>query len=275
MKPGPQSPTKNPPLTGTYNINPDLIAPAITDRTKAIIAVSLYGQCANFERINAEAKSQNIAVIEDGAQSFGARRKGKKSSALSLVGCTSFFPSKPLGCYGDGGACFTNDDALAQKMRVIHVHGQDGRYHHPVIGVNSRFDTLQAAVLLSKLKLFPDEVLKRGKRGEKYSKSLKDLVTIPLVDKGNSHVYAQYTIRVKNRERFAEKMKKEGIPTAIHYPIPLHFQPAFADLEYKRGDFPVSEEAAAQVISLPMHPYLTDADQRRVIEAVLNFTRDD
>ncbi len=252
----------------TFNINPVLIEKAVTKKTKAIIPVSLYGQCANMEAINEIAKKHNIPVIEDGCQSFGSTRHGKQSCSLSTIGCTSFFPSKPLGGYGDGGACFTNDPALAQKMKWIRVHGQDKRYHHPLIGVNGRFDTLQAAILLPKLEIFPEEVTLRAKIGERYTQLLKGVVGTPATDAGNTHVYAQYTVRVKNRASFQESLNKAGVPTAVHYPIPLHLQPAFSYLNYKEGSLPVSELCAREVVSLPMHPYLSSADQDRIVEAV-------
>jgi UDP-2-acetamido-2-deoxy-ribo-hexuluronate aminotransferase len=258
----------------TYNIDPALIERAITLRTKAIMPVSLYGQCADFDAINAIARKHNIPVIEDAAQSFGAQYKGRRSCNLSEIGSTSFFPSKPLGAYGDGGALFTNDDHLAKLMREIRVHGQDRRYHHPRLGVNGRLDTLQAAVLLSKLEIFEDEVQARSRLGAQYSSLIKDafgthsLVGVPHVEPHNLSVYAQYTIEVPNRAAFEERMKQRSIPTAVHYPVPLHLQPVFAGLGHKTGDFPVSERAGARVVSLPMHPYLTLEQQRSVVAAV-------
>ena len=199
-----------------------------------------------------------IPVIEDAAQSFGATYRGRKSCALSTIGCTSFFPSKPLGCYGDGGACFTDDDELATKMRRIRVHGQDRRYHHSILGINGRMDTLQAAVLLAKLEVFADEVEARNRIGARYSELLRDAVVTPYIEPHNTSVYAQYTVQVDHREAVQEKLQEEGIPTAVHYPIPLHLQPVFAGLNLPEGSFPVAESAAKRVLSLPMHPYLTD-----------------
>jgi UDP-2-acetamido-2-deoxy-ribo-hexuluronate aminotransferase len=252
----------------SYNLDPALLEAAITPRTKAIMPVSLYGQCADMAAINAIAEKHGIAVIEDGAQSFGASYLGKKSGALSTIGCTSFFPSKPLGCYGDGGASFTDDDALATKMRQIRVHGQDRRYHHPLIGVNGRLDTIQAAVLLAKLPSFPAEVEARERIGARYSSLLKDVVRVPVLADGSTHVYAQYTIEVDNREAVAAALKEAGVPTAVHYPVPLNLQPAFADLNQPAGSFPHAERAANRVLSLPMHPFLDEATQDQIVAAV-------
>ena len=250
----------------TYNIDPKQIEAAITAKTKAIMPVSLYGQCADFDAIN----QYNIPVIEDAAQSFGATYKGKKSCNLSTIGCTSFFPSKPLGGYGDSGACFTNDDELAKFMREIRVHGQDKRYHHARIGINGRMDTLQAAILLAKLEIFPQEVEARNRIGQAYTDALKDIVITPYIEPHNTSVYAQYTIQVDNSDKLQNKLKEQGIPTAVHYPIPLNKQPAFAHLEVSNCS--VAEKVAQRVISLPMHPYLTEVEQMEIcknIEACL------
>ena len=255
----------------TYNLDPALIEAAITPRTRAIMPVSLYGQCAEFDEINTIAAKYRIPVIEDAAQSFGATYKGRKSCALSLIGCTSFFPSKPLGCYGDGGACFTDDDTLAKLMGEIRVHGQDRRYHYPVFGVNGRMDTLQCAVLLGKLPSFPDEVRARGEIGARYSTMLREAdcaATPPYLEPYNSSVFAQYTVEVDDRDAVQDKLKETGIPTAVHYPMPLHLQPAFANLNLGHGAFPMSEQAAERVISLPMHPFISIASQIRVLEAL-------
>jgi UDP-2-acetamido-2-deoxy-ribo-hexuluronate aminotransferase len=233
--------------------------------------VSLYGQCADFDAINSIARKHKLPVIEDGAQSFGAAYRGKRSCGVSTIGSTSFFPSKPLGAYGDGGALFTNDDSLAKLMREIRVHGQDRRYHHPRLGVNGRLDTLQAAVLLAKLDIFHDEVAARSRIGARYSQliaqHIPNVVTPRLMD-GCTSVYAQYTVEVPNRAKVEDAMKARDIPTAVHYPIPLHLQPVFANLGYKLGDFPVAESAGARVMSLPMHPYLGEADQDKVVQAL-------
>ncbi|HEY0941062.1 MAG TPA: DegT/DnrJ/EryC1/StrS family aminotransferase [Steroidobacter sp.] len=262
----------------TYNIDPNLIERAITPRTKAIMPVSLYGQCADMDAINAIARKHRIPVIEDAAQSFGALYHGKRSCAVSEVGSTSFFPSKPLGAYGDGGALFTDDDALAKVMREIRVHGQDRRYHHPRLGINGRLDTLQAAVLLAKLEIFPDEVEARIKLGGRYSEMIQEAfakesdpartVVTPYVAPNCTSVYAQYTVQVPDRAKVEQGMKARGIPTAVHYPVPLHLQPVFANLGHGVGSFPVSEAAGNRVISLPMHPYLTEAQQAQVVQAL-------
>lgn len=253
----------------TYNIDSSKIEAAITAKTKAIMPVSLYGQCADLDAINVIAKKYNLPVIEDGAQSFGATYQTKKSCGLSTIGTTSFFPSKPLGCYGDGGACFTNDDALAKAMREIRVHGQDRRYHHSRMGINGRLDTLQAAILLEKFKIFPDEIIARAKIGARYTELLKDHVQTPYIEFGNTSVYAQYTIQVKDREMICEKLKQVGIPTAVHYPMPLHLQPVFSNLKQSVGCFPIAEEAAKNVMSLPMDPYLDDAAINQVVTQLL------
>jgi UDP-2-acetamido-2-deoxy-ribo-hexuluronate aminotransferase len=252
----------------TYNLNPNLLETAITYRTKAIMPVALYGQCAEMDTINEVAAAHGIAVIEDAAQSFGASYRGRKSCNLSTIGCTSFFPSKPLGCYGDGGACFTNDEALATRMRQIRVHGQDRRYHHPLVGINGRLDTIQAAILLAKLEVFDAEVAGRVRLGATYSELLRHTVATPHVEPHNISAYAQYTIEVAERNSFHEHLKAEGIPTAVHYPLPLHLQPAFAVSGVGCGSFPNAEAAADRVISLPMHSYLTADDQQRIVTEV-------
>jgi UDP-2-acetamido-2-deoxy-ribo-hexuluronate aminotransferase len=213
----------------TYNIDPKKIEQAITPKTKAIMPVSLYGQCADFDKINAIAAKHQLPVIEDGAQSLGATYKGKQSCSLSTIGCSSFFPSKPLGAYGDGGACFTNNDELATLMREIRVHGQDRRYHHPRIGINGRLDTLQAAILLAKLEVFAEEVEKRQVIGKIYTKLITEKcpqIIPPCIEICNTSVYAQYTIQVKNRDNMIQKLKDANIPTAVHYPVSLNQQPA-------------------------------------------------
>ncbi len=251
----------------TYNINAAQIEPAITPRTRAIVAVSLYGQCADFAAINAIAHRHNLPVIEDAAQSFGATYNGRKSSGLSTIGCTSFFPSKPLGCYGDGGAVFTNDDTLATAIRQIARHGQDRRYHHVRVGVNSRLDTLQAAILLPKLRILDDEIAARQRVAERYTERLAPHdVQGPIVMPKHSSVWAQYTVRVKNRQIIQDVMARHGVPTAVHYPIPLHRQPAVADTA---AILPVAEAAAQTAISLPMHPYLDVAAQSTIVAAFL------
>jgi UDP-2-acetamido-2-deoxy-ribo-hexuluronate aminotransferase len=259
----------------TWNLDPARLEAAISPRTRAIMPVSLYGQCADFTAINAIAARHGLPVIDDAAQSFGATQGGRRSCALTQIGSTSFFPSKPLGAYGDGGALFTDDDALAKSMREIRVHGQDRRYHHPRLGVNGRLDTLQAAVLLAKLEVFDEEVAARGRVGARYGELIREAfagheerIVTPWLAPGNTSVYAQYTVEVDDRDGVETRMKAQGIPTAVHYPVPLHLQPLFAACGLREGAFPVSERAARRVISLPMHPYLGEEDQRRVVGAL-------
>jgi UDP-2-acetamido-2-deoxy-ribo-hexuluronate aminotransferase len=258
----------------TYNIDPGLIEKAITKNTKAIMPVSLYGQCAELDQINATAEKYNIPVIEDGAQSFGATYKGRRSCGLTTIGCASFFPSKPLGCYGDGGACFTNDVDLATLMRQIRVHGQDRRYHHPILGFNGRMDTLQAAILLAKLETYDEDVAARVRLGSRFTErfaSASAAVTVPFVESHNTSVFAQYTVQVDNREEVTRKLSSVGIPTAVHYPVPLHHQPVFKSVE-RVGEncrLPVSENVADRVCSLPMHPYLKPDEQDSIVDAVV------
>jgi UDP-2-acetamido-2-deoxy-ribo-hexuluronate aminotransferase len=252
----------------TYNIDANKIEAAITEKTKCIMPVSLYGQCADMNAINSIAKKYNLHVIEDAAQSFGAVYKGKKSCSLSIISCTSFFPSKPLGCYGDGGACFTDNDDLATMMRQIRVHGQGKRYHHHLLGVNSRLDTLQAAILLAKMNLFDQEVKARNQIGARYHNLLSPYVKTIHVESDQTCVYAQYTIEIANREFIQQHLKKLNIPTAIHYPLPLNLQPIFVSINGHQH-FPVAENAAKSVISLPMHPYLTTEEQDLIVNYLL------
>jgi UDP-2-acetamido-2-deoxy-ribo-hexuluronate aminotransferase len=248
----------------TYNLDPALLEAAITPRTKAIVPVSLYGQCADFDAINAIAAKHGIPVIEDAAQSFGATYKGRKSCNLTTIACASFFPSKPLGCYGDGGAIFTNDDELAKVMRQIARHGQDRRYHHVRVGVNSRLDTLQAAILLPKLAVLDEELAQRQRVADTYNRLLSPVIAsearqsmpaiqTPYIEPHNTSAWAQYTIQVPNREALQEQLKQAGIPTAVHYPIPLNKQPAVSN---DQTNLPVGDEVAMRVISLPMGPYV-------------------
>ena len=250
----------------TYNLDPALLEAAITPRTKAIIPVSLYGQCADFDAINAIAAKHGIPVIEDAAQSFGATYKGKRSCNLTTIACTSFFPSKPLGCYGDGGAIFTNDDDLARVLRQIARHGQDRRYHHIRVGVNSRLDTLQAAILLPKLDIFPHELEQRAQVALGYACLLAEAgIAAPFVETHNVSAWAQYTVQLAERDQVQDRLKVAGIPTAVHYPIPLNRQPAVADAAAR---LPVGDAVAARVMSLPMHPYLDAAEQATVVNAL-------
>jgi UDP-2-acetamido-2-deoxy-ribo-hexuluronate aminotransferase len=257
----------------TYNIDIRALEQAITPRTRAIIAVSLFGQMPDYARINELASSRGIAVIEDAAQSFGATQHGKRSCGVTRVSSTSFFPAKPLGCFGDGGALFTSDNELADKMRAIRTHGGVKRHHHPLLGMNGRLDTLQAAVLLAKLPHFEGEVSARNRIGARYSELLRDTCSVPEVSPGNTHVYAQYTIRVPDRDAVAQDLKQLGIPTAVYYPKCLHEQPVFADLGYSWGDFPHSEAASREVLSLPMHPFLSEQLQDEIVAAVKRTVR--
>ncbi len=254
----------------TCNIDTTKIEAAITPRTRAIMPVSLYGQPADMDEINAIAERHGLAVIEDAAQSFGARYKDRWSGNLSTIGCTSFFPSKPLGCYGDGGAMFTNRDDLAQAMREIRVHGQSQRYIHTRIGVGGRMDSIQCAVVLAKLERFEWEIEQRMAIGARYTQYLSDLAKdkaeLLSLRSDRSHVYAQYTILALDRGRLQKHLNERGIPTAVHYPIPIHLQPAYT--QFNRRDVPVSESLASRVISLPMHADLSEDTQRRIVSAI-------
>ena len=262
----------------TYNLDPNKLEKAISPKTKAIIPVSLYGQPADFYSINEIAGQQKIPVIEDAAQSFGSTQHGHRSCGLSTIGTTSFFPSKPLGGYGDGGACFTNKSELADRMRRISRHGQARRYFHTDIGVNGRIDTLQAAILLAKWPNFDDEVVARERIGAAYSRKLKTagFSSTPQLAKGNTSVYAQYTVQVNQRSEVQAFLKHQGIPTAVHYPHLLCQQPALRcqEINCKKGcAAPVALEISRRVLSLPMHPWLSDEDQNRVVDALLSATQ--
>lgn len=259
----------------TYNLDPALLEAAITPRTKAIVPVSLYGQCADYDAINAIAAKHGITVIEDAAQSFGATYKGRKSCNLTTIACTSFFPSKPLGCYGDGGAIFTSDDELAKVIRQIARHGQDRRYHHVRVGVNSRLDTLQAAILLPKLAVLDEEMALRQQVAQRYTQLLQvarpelveglPAIAIPHIEPHNTSAWAQYTVQVPQRGQVQAQLQAAGIPTAVHYPIPLNQQPAVADATAKLS---VGDALAQRVLSLPMHPYLDAEAQHRIVLAL-------
>jgi UDP-2-acetamido-2-deoxy-ribo-hexuluronate aminotransferase len=247
----------------TYNIDPSKIEVVITSKTKAIIPVSLYGQPADMDEIQAIAGKYNLKIIIDGAQSFGSTYKGKTDSNLGDISCTSFFPAKPLGCYGDGGAVFTNDDILAEKIKSLRLHGQTKRYYHKYI------DTIQAAVLNVKLKYYAQDLALRQQVAQKYTEALisKDLI-LPVMKANRTSAWAQYSIRVKNREILQNHLKEVAIPTAIHYPMPLHLQEAFQYLGHKEGDFPISELMAKEIMSLPMNPYLTDTEITYIAEKI-------
>lgn len=254
----------------TCNIDPKRIEAAITPRTRALMPVSLYGQPADMDEINTIAAQHGLLVIEDAAQSFGAVYKGKKSCNLSTIGCTSFFPSKPLGCYGDGGAIFTPDEVLAKAMREIRVHGQEQRYRHTRIGVGGRMDTLQCAVVLAKLERFGWEIERRLAIGAAYLDALKGTpnITLPTVRPDRTCVFAQFTLQVANRPAFIQALQTAGIPTAVHYPLPLHRQPAYAGGVICAGDLAHAERLAECVVSLPMHPDLEPDTQAKIVTAV-------
>jgi UDP-2-acetamido-2-deoxy-ribo-hexuluronate aminotransferase len=252
----------------TFNMDLDQVEAAITPKTRAIIPVSVFGQMLDYDRLNAIAARHGVVVIEDGAQSFGAERLGRRSCGVTEIASTSFFPAKPLGCYGDGGALFANDDALAAKMRAIRTHGGEVRHHHPYLGMNGRMDTLQAAILLAKFPHFPGELVARSEIGARYSRMLEEFCEVPVVEEGNVHIYHQYTIRVKERDHVMDVLRARLIPSAIYYPKCLHEQPVFAHLGYARGAFPVAEKASDEVLSLPMHPWITEGEQECVVEAV-------
>ncbi len=253
---------------GDFNIDVSKIEAKITPRTRGIIAVSLFGQCADYDELNALAEKYGLWVMEDGAQSFGATYKGRPSGSLTTVGTTSFFPAKPLGCYGDGGALFTADDALAEKIRMIRGHGQEKRYFHKYIGINGRIDTLQAAILRVKLKYFSQELTVRQQAAERYTELLKDVVRTPVLAAGKTCTWAQYTILSPRRDLIRSELQKKNIPTAIHYPLPLPRQEAFAGDVGPAESFPVAEELSRMVLSLPMHGFITGEEVREVATAV-------
>lgn len=259
----------------TYNLNIEKVKPLINEKTKAIIPVSLYGLPADMDKFSALVKNTNIKLIEDACQSFGATDNGKYSCNYDSLGCTSFFPSKPLGCYGDGGAIFTNNDEEAEIISNLRNHGQVARYKHKYIGINGRLDAMQAAILNVKLSHFKEEIAKRIEIGNKYTTKIKeaykgdiaDIIT-PYIPEGKTSVYAQYSVRVKNREEIAKKLNEQGIPTAIHYPIPLHMQECYANCGFKEGDLPVSEKVSKEIMSLPMSAFLKDDDQDFIVETL-------
>jgi UDP-2-acetamido-2-deoxy-ribo-hexuluronate aminotransferase len=254
----------------TYNIDPSKIEAAMTPKTKAIMPVSLYGQPPDLDEIKAIADKHNLKVIIDGAQSFGATYQGKTDSALGDISCTSFFPAKPLGCYGDGGAVFTRDDALAAKMRMLRIHGQEQRYLHKYIGMGGRLDTLQSAVLRAKLPHYQKEIEMRQQVAQSYSSKLANTpeIVLPKIKPDRTSVWAQYTLRSPQRTLLQEKLQKAGIPTAIHYPKPLNLQECFEYLGNKAGDFPIAEKAANEVISLAMNAFLTESELDFIVECV-------
>jgi len=254
----------------TYTLDATKIEENISPKTKAILPVSLYGQPAAMDIIQLIASKHNLKVIIDGAQSFGATFNGITDSSLGDIATTSFFPAKPLGCYGDGGALFTNDEELATKIKQLRVHGQDKRYQHKYIGLGARLDTIQATVLNVKLKYYTQDIVQRKNIANKYTNILqnKEGLILPFVDAKASSVWAQYSIRSKNRDVLQTKLKEFAIPTAVHYPLPLHLQECFVYLGYKKGDFPVAELVAEEILSLPMNPYLTDEEIKYIAEKI-------
>lgn len=244
----------------SFNIDASKIEAAITDKTKAIMPVSLYGQPADMAEINAIAQQHELKVIIDGAQCFGATYQQQCAAHHADIYTTSFFPAKPLGCYGDGGAVFTNNDEYAEKMKMMRVHGQNKRYHHKYIGMGGRLDTIQAAVLLAKLPHYKNEIEGRNRVANLYTQQLNGVVQTPAVKSDRTSVWAQYTVRVQNRDEVQAALKDQGVPTAVHYPMPLHLQECFAYLGGKPGDFPVSEMVSQQVMSLPMNPFLSEEE---------------
>lgn len=253
----------------TLNLDPTQLEAAITPRSRAIMPVSLYGHCADLDAIHAIADRHALLCLEDGCQSFGATYQGRRSCGLTHAAATSFFPAKPLGCFGDGGMAFTNDGALAERLRMIREHGQVARYQHAVVGFNGRLDTIQAAVLLAKLPHFEAEIAARQRVASYYRSRLAGRVRLPVVSPGNLSVYAQFTIRTTKREVVQRHLTDLGIPTAIHYPAPLHRQVVFISLGYPEEAFPVANQAAQEVLSLPMHPFLSTDEQDRVVDALL------
>ena len=256
----------------TYNINPDQIEKKITPKTKAIMPVHLFGQCADMDPIIEVARKHNLKVIEDAAQAIGAEYKGKKAGAIGDFGCFSFFPSKNLGGAGDGGMVTANDPEMAEVVRVLRVHGSKPKYYHSTIGYNSRLDTLQAAILSVKLKYLDDWTKKRREHAEAYNSAFKDLDMItPKEENFNYHIYNQYTIAVKNRDELRNYLKEKQIGHDTYYPVPLHLQECYKFLGYKKGDLPISEKKAEEVVSIPIYPELTEEEQEYVISTIKGF----
>lgn len=269
-------------LEDTMNIDPEAIRNAITSKTKAIVPVHLFGQTANMEEIMAIAEEHNLFVIEDNAQAIGANytfKNGsiKKAGAIGHIGCTSFFPSKNLGAYGDGGAIFTNDDDLAEQMRAVVNHGMKARYYHDYVGVNSRLDSIQAAVLKVKLPLLDDFAKARNYAANYYNSAFAacDKIIIPITAKFTDHVFHQYTLVLKDVDRkgLQKYLSDKGISNAVYYPVPLHQQKAYQDSRYKDGDFPIAEKLAAHVMSLPIHTELNDEQLKFITDTVLEFVQ--
>ena len=267
-------------LPGTFNIDPDLVVQGVEDargkwlEPKAIIPVDLFGLPAEYDRLERVASANGLWVLEDAAQGFGGTVKGRRAGSFGLCGATSFFPAKPLGCYGDGGAIFTDDDDLEAALRSVRVHGQgegDDKYHNVRIGINGRFDTIQAAVLLEKLAIFDEELLERQRVADAYSERLKERLQVPTVPVDYTSSWAQYSVLASStveRESIMAALQKEGIPSAIYYRIPLHLQKAYEFLGYKKGDFPISEDFSSRVFSLPMHPYLKEEEIEKICNVI-------
>jgi len=253
----------------TFNIDANLIEVAITSKTKAIMPVSLFGQPADMNVIQAIADKYKLKVIIDGAQSFGATYKGKMDSNLGDISTTSFFPAKPLGCYGDGGAVFTNNDEIAEKIRMMRVHGQNKRYHHKYIGLGGRLDTIQAAILLAKLAHYKKELDARQQVAQNYSSILSDSLKVPNIKPNRLSAWSQYTIRVNGRNNVQAKLKENGVPTSVYYSVPLHLQECFQYLNYKQGDFPISEKASKEVLSLPINAFLSSNEIKYITNLLI------
>jgi len=258
----------------TYNIDPKKIEEKITSKTKGIISVSLYGQPSDLDEINEIAKKHNLFHIVDGAQSFGATYKEKAEVHFCDIYTTSFFPAKPVGCFGDGGAVLTNNDELATKIKMLRVHGQNKRYHHKYIGMGARMDTIQCAIVNVKLKYYDKDLKLRQEVAKRYTEKLKNLdIVLPTIKDDRTSAFAQYSIRVKNRDEIQKKLKEAGIPTAVHYPMPLHLQECFSYLGYKKGDFPISEKISNEIMSLPMNPYVSEDEKGYISSTLKDFVK--
>ncbi|NTU59172.1 MAG: DegT/DnrJ/EryC1/StrS family aminotransferase [Chlorobiaceae bacterium] len=269
-------------LPGTFNIDPELIGHAVDEARnkgldpKAIIPVDLFGLPADYDRLETVAASHGLWILEDAAQGFGGTFHGKRAGSFGLVGATSFFPAKPLGCYGDGGAVFTDDDELDRLLRSVRVHGQgdgDDKYQNVRVGINGRLDSMQAAVLIEKLAIFDDELIERQRVADSYSSRLKGRVQVPEIPEGYTSSWAQYSVLASStaeREKIMGALQKAGIPSVIYYRIPLHLQKAYEGLGYKKGDFPISEDFSSRIFSLPMHPYLKDEEIDRICDVIVN-----
>jgi len=254
---------------GTYNIDPERIEEKITDKTRAIMPVHLYGQCANMDPILKVAKDHGLYVIEDAAQAIGSRYKGRNAGSIGNIGCLSFFPTKNLGGYGDGGMVLTDDDALAEKIRILRVHGSKPKYYHSVIGINGRLDAIQASILLAKLKYLDKWNEARRENAKNYNTLLSGIdIAVPYVEEFNYHIYHQYVIRLQKREELRESLSKAGIGTEIYYPVPLHLQKCFEDLGYKPGDMPSAEKASHETLALPVYPELTRQQQEYIAKSI-------